>query len=65
MKTKQIAKPGFSGDLIEELKKVTWPTRRETIRLTLVVVVTSLIIAVYVGIIDVVMAKILELITKR
>ena len=50
--------------LMEELKKVSWPTRQNTIRLTTVVIVISLIIGLYIGIIDVLLAKGLELVTK-
>jgi len=46
----------------DELKKVTWPTREETIRLTAVVIAISLIIALYIGIIDVFLAKLLDII---
>jgi preprotein translocase subunit SecE len=56
---------GIAVGLIDELKRVTWPSRQETIRLTSVVVVISLLIGVYIVIIDVGIAKMLELITKR
>ena len=59
-----FARTFFFNDIQEELKKVTWPSRKETIRLTSVVIVLSLIIAVYVGIIDVLLAKALEILTK-
>jgi preprotein translocase SecE subunit len=49
---------------VDELKKVSWPSRKETIRLTTVVVVISLIIGLYIGIIDILLAKGLELATK-
>jgi len=51
-------------DLFSELKKVTWPTKAETIRLTIVVVVISLIIGLYIGIIDFLLAKALEFMTN-
>jgi preprotein translocase subunit SecE len=35
-----------------ELKKVTWPTRKEAIRLTEVVLIVSLIVMVYLGALD-------------
>ncbi|MDO9027653.1 MAG: preprotein translocase subunit SecE [Candidatus Roizmanbacteria bacterium] len=57
-------KPNFATDVIDELKKVSWPTRSETIRLTTIVIIVSLIIGLYVGIIDVLLAKGLEFITK-
>lgn len=54
----------FFADVLEELKKVTWPTKQETLRLTITVFVISLIVAVYLGIIDVFLAKIIALLTK-
>lgn len=53
----------FDG-LVGELKKVTWPSRQETIRLTVIVLLISLIIGAYVGIIDILLAKVLEFLTK-
>lgn len=50
--------------LIGELKKVTWPSRQETFRLTVIVLLISLIIGAYVGIIDILLAKVLETLTK-
>ncbi|MFH0979765.1 MAG: preprotein translocase subunit SecE [Candidatus Roizmanbacteria bacterium] len=60
----QIAKPNFAGDVIDELKKVSWPSRSETIRLTAIVIGVSLIIGLYVGIIDILLTKGLEFVTK-
>lgn len=60
----QIIKHNFAVDVIDELKKVSWPTRSETIRLTTIVIIVSLIIGLYVGIIDILLAKGLEIITK-
>lgn len=57
-------KQNLATDFIEELKKVTWPTRKETVRLTTVVIAISLIIGIYIGIIDVLLAKGLEVLTK-
>lgn len=54
----------FATDLVEELKKVTWPTRKQTIRLTTIVIAISLIIGIYIGIIDILLAKGLEVLTK-
>lgn len=57
-------KPNIGSDLIDELKKVSWPSRGETIRLTLIVIGVSLIIGFYIGIIDILLAKGLEFMTK-
>ena len=56
--------PNFATDVVNELKKVSWPSRAETIRLTTIVIIVSLIIGLYVGIIDILLAKGLEVITK-
>lgn len=63
MEAKNI-KPQIVFQIIDELKKVSWPSRRETLRLTLVVVGVSLIIGLYIGIIDILLTKGLEFITK-
>ncbi len=55
---------GFGSSLVDELRKVTWPTKKQTIRLTAVVIVISLIIGAYISIIDVLLTKLLEFITK-
>lgn len=60
----QIARPNFASDVFDELKKVNWPTRSQTIRLTMIVLGVSLIIGLYVGIIDILLAKGLEFLTK-
>ncbi|MEA2088376.1 MAG: preprotein translocase subunit SecE [Patescibacteria group bacterium] len=35
-----------------EMKKVTWPTRPETVRLTMAVILISLVIAAFLGFLD-------------
>ena len=47
-----------------ELKKVVWPTRQETIRLTLVVIIISLIVGIFLGGLDFVFVKIIGIIVK-
>jgi preprotein translocase subunit SecE len=55
---------GFGKDIVDELKKVTWPSKRDVIKLSLVVIVISIIVAAYVGALDILFAKLLELLTK-
>lgn len=50
--------------LRDELKQVTWPTRAETIQLTVTVITISLIVALFVGIIDFSLAKVLEFLSR-
>jgi len=64
MTTKPNISQNFATEVIEELKRVTWPTKKETVRLTLIVLLISLIIGFYVGIIDILLAKGLEILTK-
>jgi len=65
MDKKNLIKSGWQAGILEELKKVSWPTRKETIRLTVVVIFISLIIGLYIGIIDVLLAKGLEFLTLK
>ncbi len=64
MANKPNINQNFIADVAEELKKVSWPSRKDTIRLTSIVLLISLIIGAYIGIIDVLLAKALELVTK-
>ncbi|NTU46056.1 preprotein translocase subunit SecE [Candidatus Roizmanbacteria bacterium] len=64
MKQTKALSNQWAAGITEELKKVTWPSRQDTIRLTMIVILISLIIGMYIGIIDVLLAKALELITK-
>ena len=45
-----------------ELSKVTWPTRKETMATTTVVVVIIFLISVFLGVCDLVLAKLMRLI---
>jgi preprotein translocase subunit SecE len=45
-----------------ELKKVTWPTKKETTKHTLIVIGLSLFLAAFLGILDFFFAKVLEVI---
>ena len=50
----------FLGEVWEELGKVTWPTRQEAIRMTITVIVVSVIIAAFIGGLDYVLIKIVS-----
>jgi len=54
----------FLKEVKDELKKVVWPTRSEVIRLTAVVIIVSVIVGVYLGVIDFLLTKILALVIK-
>ena len=50
----------FLKEVRQEVRKVTWPTKEETIRYSLMVVIASLLVAVYLGGIDYVVAEVLK-----
>ena len=47
---KQIV--AYATESVAELKKVTWPTREETIKHTILVISISLLIALFLGLLD-------------
>lgn len=50
----------FLKEVRIELAKVTWPTRKQTVQYTLVVIGLSLFIAVYLGALDALFGYILQ-----
>ena len=55
----------FFQEARQELARVNWPTRQETIRLTATVVGISLLFAVFLGALDFAFADLLKLILLR
>lgn len=47
----------FFKEVSVELRKVSWPTRQQTMSATVVVIIVSIIVAFFLGIVDVVLAK--------
>jgi len=54
----------FLQQTYDELRKVIWPSRDEIVRLTLVVITISVIIGLYIGGIDYLLATALGVILK-
>lgn len=52
----------FSNDVVNELKKVTWPEKQQMQRSTVVVIITTLIIAFILGLFDFVWGELTGLI---
>ncbi len=52
----------FLQEVKIELGKVTWPTRKETVATAWIVVVIIVLISLYLGACDVVLAKLMRLI---
>lgn len=57
-KIPNIAPTRFFSEVINELRKVTWPTREETIKLTTAVIVISLAVGIFIGGLDILFVKI-------
>jgi preprotein translocase subunit SecE len=54
----------FLGEVKTELKKCTWPTRRELLGSTMVVVVSVVILGVFVGLSDTVLMGVLRAVLR-
>lgn len=58
--------PGkFVREVIAELKKVTWPTKAETLKLTVVVIAISVIVGIFIGLLDTTFLRITGLLFRR
>ena len=51
---------GFIRESREELKKVTWPSREEVTRFTIVVVVAVIFISVFLWLVDTILMSIIK-----
>ncbi|OGH20136.1 MAG: preprotein translocase subunit SecE [Candidatus Levybacteria bacterium RIFCSPHIGHO2_02_FULL_37_13] len=54
----------FLKETSEELKKVVWPTRENVIRSTIIVILLSLIVGLFLGGLDFTFTKLIEIIVK-
>ncbi len=48
---------GFIGEVMVELKKVSWSTRQELRDSTLIVIFSSLFLGIFIAVIDLVLSK--------
>jgi preprotein translocase subunit SecE len=55
----------FAGDARNEVRKVVWPTRQETLQTTLIVIVMVLILGVILWLFDMVLMSILRFLTGQ
>lgn len=55
----------FLKEVKAELTKVIWPTRDEVVKLTIVVVVVSVVIGLYIGGLDLIFTKMTDLLVKK
>ena len=54
----------FVGEVLAEFRKVTWPTRGELVNSTVVVLVVTLVLAFFLGGVDIVLARVVERILR-
>ena len=50
----------FFKEIKTEIKKVNWPTKKETIRYTLIVIGVSIVVAIFLGGLDYIFTRILN-----
>ncbi len=63
-KIPNVAPTRFIREVIGELKKVTWPTREETMKLTAVVIALSVIVGIFIGGLDAILIQVQKLVFK-
>jgi len=54
----------YFAEVKSELAKVVWPKKSEVIKLTLVVLIITIIVGAYVGALDIIFAKLLKFIIE-
>lgn len=52
----------FFGNVKAELQKVTWPSRKDTYGSTMVVIVVVIFCAVYLGIVDMILSHLVQVV---
>ena len=55
----------FLREVKTELKKVTWPSRKDTLSGTIVVLVTVFIMAIFLGLVDTGLSNLIKVLLKR
>jgi preprotein translocase subunit SecE len=48
----------YLQEVVREIKKISWPTREQTQNMTLLVVVTSVTVGLYIGLLDYIFQRI-------
>lgn len=54
----------FFTEARQELKKVTWPNKQQTMNSTWVVILVTIVLAVFLGVVDMFLSKAVGLILK-
>ena len=59
-KTKTAARLNFFSDTINELKKVTWLSRREVVYLSGIVLIVTIVVGVFLALVDFGFTRLIE-----
>ena len=54
----------FAQEVLAEFRKVTWPSRQELINSTTIVVVVTVVLAFFLGGVDIALSKVVERILR-
>lgn len=68
MKVTSIQQPkplAFLREVKSEMEKVTWPTKKEAIRLTAIVILASLIMGAFIGSLDLIFTKLMAILLRK
>ena len=52
----------FVGETASELRRVTWPSRQETLRLTVMVISVAVVVGIFLGVVDLSFARLFDVI---
>ena len=50
----------FVQEVLAEFRKVTWPSRQELVNSTVVVIVVTVVLSLFLGAVDIVLARVVE-----
>lgn len=59
-----VSPAGYFKEVARELKKVTWPSKKQTVNKTILVISVSLLLALYLGGLDFMFQRLTEALIK-
>ena len=62
--SRRVLSARFIGETIAELRRVTWPTREETVRLSIMVIVVAGAVGAFLGLVDLGFARLFEIVLR-
>ena len=57
---KRVFSLSIVGDVVSELRRVTWPARHETMRLTMMVIAVAVLVGTFLGLVDLAFTRLFE-----